>query len=194
MAQRNLPFRRILQEVEMVTPDGIGVVMAAKWRNQPIYERVTGYDLFQALLQVGETKGWSVFLLGASPDANAGAETKIKERFPGVRIVGRQHGYFPPEAEGRIVERIQEAKPDLLVVAMGAPRQEEWIARYREELPPMLMVGLGGSLDVMAGKVKRAPQWVQSIHMEWLYRLLKQPSRWKRMLDLPRFLYYAWKE
>jgi N-acetylglucosaminyldiphosphoundecaprenol N-acetyl-beta-D-mannosaminyltransferase len=193
IAQEKPAFRKLLDQAYVV-PYGIGIVYAARWTNQPITERITGIELLEAMMEKADAREWKVYLLGASPEANRLAAERLQERYPRARIVGRRDGYFRPEEEREIVEEIGRLRPDLLFVAMGAPRQDEWIAAHREELGVPLMMGVGGSFDVIAGLVKRAPVIWQRLHLEWLYRLLKQPSRWKRQLSIPLFVWAVWRE
>ncbi|WP_400162286.1 WecB/TagA/CpsF family glycosyltransferase [Brevibacillus sp. TJ4] len=188
IARENTSFRTVLDQAYVV-PDGIGIVYAAKWTNQPITERVTGVELLEALMAEADRHGWNVFLLGAAPDVVQLAAEKLGNRYPGARIVGYRDGYFRPEDEKQIVQEIAERQTQLLFVAMGAPKQDEWIARYRDQLGATLMMGVGGSFDVVSGKVKRAPLIWQKLHLEWLHRLLTMPSRWKRQLAIPRFVW-----
>ncbi len=187
IAQGNPDFQSVLDQAYVV-PDGIGIVYAAKWLNLPIYERVTGVELLAALMQKADEKQWKVYLLGAAPDVNRLAAEKLAQRYPHAQIVGRRDGYFRAEEDEIVAADIAIHKPDVLFVAMGAPRQDIWIAKHRHQLNTSLVMGVGGSFDVLAGTVKRAPSIWQKLHMEWLYRLLKQPSRWKRQLAIPRFV------
>ncbi|TDF97533.1 WecB/TagA/CpsF family glycosyltransferase [Paenibacillus piri] len=187
MAGQDDELKSIIGRAGMITADGIGVVMAAKWQGEPLEERVTGFDIFTGLLKSGNEKGYSVYLLGADEETNRKSAEVIAKQYPGVRIVGRQNGFFGKDEEAGVVAAIREAKPDILVVAMGAPYSEKWIYRYKSELQAKIAFGIGGSLDVLAGKVKRAPVIWQNLHLEWLYRLLAQPSRWRRQLVLPKF-------
>jgi len=188
IARDNRSFQNVLKQAYVV-PDGIGIIYAAKWTGQPITERVTGIELLEALMQQADQHHWNVYLLGAAPDVNRLAAEKLAQRYPGARVVGYRDGFFRKEEEEQIVQEIVERKPHLLFVAMGAPRQDEWIASRRAELQVPLMMGVGGSFDVIAGKVKRAPAVWQKLHLEWLYRLLSQPSRWQRQLAIPRFVW-----
>ncbi|WP_438448648.1 WecB/TagA/CpsF family glycosyltransferase [Gorillibacterium sp. sgz5001074] len=185
-------LRSIVDEAGHLTADGIGIVIASGWNGNRLPERVTGFDLMISLLELGGKKGWSFYLLGADPETNEKAAATILERYPGVTIAGRQHGFFKPEEEPRIVADIEAADPDILLVALGVPKAERWIYQHKPQLKTRLAMGVGGSLDVVAGKVKRAPVFWQKIHLEWLYRLMRQPSRWRRQLVLPRFAVRAW--
>jgi N-acetylglucosaminyldiphosphoundecaprenol N-acetyl-beta-D-mannosaminyltransferase len=164
-------------------------VYAAKWTGQPITERVTGIELLEALMKQADQHHWNVYLLGAAPDVNRLAAEKLAERYPGARVVGYRDGFFHKDEEEQIVQEIVERKPHLLFVAMGAPKQDQWIASHWLQLQVPLVMGVGGSFDVIAGKVKRAPVLWQKLHLEWMYRLLSQPSRWKRQLAIPRFVW-----
>ncbi|MFY0544198.1 WecB/TagA/CpsF family glycosyltransferase [Brevibacillus sp. H7] len=188
VARENKSFRTILEQAYVV-PDGIGIVYAAKWTNQPIRERVTGIELLEALMREADRKHWNVYLLGAAPDVNRLAAERLAERFLGARIVGYRDGYFQKNEEEKVAQEIAERKPHLLFVALGAPKQDEWISSYWDRLQVPLVMGVGGSFDVIAGKVKRAPVLWQKLHLEWMYRLLSQPSRWKRQLAIPRFVF-----
>lgn len=188
MALEQQEFMNIMRQAELVVPDGAGVVWAAKQKGQPVAERVAGIDLLHELLKVGEDDGWRVYLLGASPEVNATAAAKLREQYPGIEIVGHRHGYFTPEEDDDVVQDIRQAKPDLLFVASQLDRQEPWIYQYREQLQVPVMMGVGGSFDVIAGKVRRAPLYFRKLHLEWLYRLMSEPSRFVRMLALPKFV------
>lgn len=193
LARQNSDFRAILDQAYVV-PDGIGIVYAAKWLKLPIYERVTGVELLEALMQEANQRGWKVYLLGASPEVNRLAADKLALRYPKAAIVGHRDGFFRPEEEREIAREIAQLKPDLLFVATGVPKAEFWISGYWNELQVPFAMGVGGSFDVIAGKVKRAPKLWQRLHLEWLYRLLSQPSRWKRQLAIPRFIFTVLRE
>jgi len=179
---------KVIEEADLVTADGIGVVLASRLLGQPVPERVAGYDLMLAALKMASEGGRRVFFFGARPEVLEGALVATASRFPGVEIAGHRNGYFSPEAEEEIAAEIASAKPDLLLVALGVPKQELWVSRFRGKLPPCAVIGVGGSFDVLSGKIKRAPTWIQRLGLEWLYRILREPSRWKRALDLPLFL------
>lgn len=193
LARADRAFQSIVEQAYVV-PDGIGIVYAAKWTNQPIRERVTGVELLEALMAEANKHQWGVYLLGAKPDVIRLAAEKLAARYPNARIVGYRDGFFRAEDEEGIVQEIAEARPELLFVALGAPRQDEWMVKYRDRLNASLMMGVGGSFDVISGKVKRAPGIWQKLHLEWFYRLASQPSRWKRQLAIPRFVLTVLKE
>ncbi|GIP36545.1 WecB/TagA/CpsF family glycosyltransferase [Paenibacillus sp. J2TS4] len=190
--QHDQELKQIIHEAELVTPDGIGMVMAAKWKGEPVPERVTGYDLLLRLLEAGGQHGWSFYFLGTDEETNRKAVEIIRNRYPGVQIAGSHHGFFAPEEEDRLVTEIRKAQPDFLIVALGIPRAEKWIHHYKNQLGAKVAIGVGGSLDVIAGKVKGAPEIWKRLNLEWLYRLLRQPSRWRRQLVLPKFAVKAY--
>lgn len=177
----------IVNHAALVTADGTGVVWASGQLGRHLQERVTGIDLVYKICEKAPQKGWKLFILGSAPGVADAAADNIRKMYPGVEIVGTQHGYFKPEEEPEIVEMIKKSTPDVLFVALGAPKQEFWISKYMDELQVPVMLGIGGSMDVLSGNVKRAPEIWQKMNLEWLYRLLSQPSRWKRMLNLPKF-------
>ncbi|MFC5403611.1 WecB/TagA/CpsF family glycosyltransferase [Cohnella soli] len=183
----NPSFHRTLATADLVVPDGAGVVWAARRVKRPVQERVAGFDLMHELFAQGDKRGWSAYLLGASQEIIDAAYEKLKARYPGVRFVGHRDGYFTDKEDQEVVSAIREAKPDLLFVARATMNQEPWIEKYEAELGVPVIMGVGGSFDVVAGKLKRAPAIFRKLGMEWFYRLLQQPSRFKRMLVLPQF-------
>jgi N-acetylglucosaminyldiphosphoundecaprenol N-acetyl-beta-D-mannosaminyltransferase len=186
-ALKDPDYFSVLKQADVVTPDGIGIVIGAKLLGTPIQERLTGYDLMWRLFQLSAEKGYKVYFLGAAPDVIEEAARRAVEAVPGLRLVGYHHGYFDVD-DRCVIEEIKEREPDILLVGLGFPKQEKWIERFGPELKKGLMIGVGGSFDVLAGKVKRAPLLWRKLYLEWLYRLIQQPSRWRRMLALPRFL------
>lgn len=185
--QKDTQLRAIVDEAGLVTADGIGIVIVSKVRGGHLPERVTGCDLLYKLLEAGNQRQWSFYLLGADEATSQRAVEVIHQNYPGAIIRGRHHGFFNPDEELDIVEEISAAAPDFLIVALGAPYAERWIHKYKDHLNAKIAIGVGGSLDIIAGRVKRAPEAWQRLHMEWLYRLIQQPSRWRRQLLLPRF-------
>ncbi len=185
-------YLQLLQKVDIVIPDGIGVLIASKkWGKAAIPERVAGFDLLLELMKVANEKGSKVFLLGADEEVNEASFKRLEEDYPNAKLVGRYNGFFKKNEEEHVLNRIMETKPDILFVALGFPKQEEWIAIHKDTLHIPIMMGVGGSFDVLAGKVKRAPLIWQKIGLEWLYRVLQEPRRWKRVLVLPLFLIKA---
>ncbi|SMG45849.1 WecB/TagA/CpsF family glycosyltransferase [Paenibacillus aquistagni] len=186
----NTSFMQVMNQADLIVPDGSGVVWAANVGGQPLKERVTGFDLLHELMKAGETRGYRVYLLGASPDVIQAAHERLHDMYPGVQIVGSRDGFFGPAEDEAVVSEIALLEPDILFVARGADTQEPWIAKYRHRLNSTIMMGVGGSFDVISGRTKRAPKWVQNLKLEWFYRLVKEPKRFLRMLALPKF---AWK-
>lgn len=184
-ASNNEEFTAVLNSADMIIPDGIGVVYGAKILGSPIKERVAGYDLVCNLFPVMAKKGQSVYLLGAKPGVAETAAQNLVKKYPGLVIAGTHDGYFKDDNE--VIEDINRAKPDFLMVCLGFPKQENWIYENRERINAKLAIGAGGCLDVFAGTVQRAPEFYCKHGIEWLYRLVKQPSRFVRMLALPKF-------
>ena len=187
LAQEDRELAAILRKARLVVPDGAGVVWAAKRQGYTRIERVTGYDLAQNLLAEAAKKGYRVFMFGSQPDIVAQAKTMAEACYPGLCICGTRHGFFTEQDEPAIIQTIKAAKPDILLAALGVPKQEKWLNRNLEKLNVPVCMGVGGTFDVMAGAVKRAPLWMQRTSLEWLFRLLCQPQRAIRMLALPRF-------
>ena len=188
MAQQDNVLADILRSAALVVPDGAGVVWAARQLGRTVPQRVAGYDLVQKLLSVSGHKGYRLYFLGAAPGIAAKAKLYAEQKHPGVAIVGVRDGYFQPADEDAVIAEITECRPDILLVALGVPRQEKWLANNLGRLRVPVVMGVGGTFDVMAGVVTRAPAWMQQSGLEWLYRLLKQPHRALRMLALPRFV------
>lgn len=188
-AQDNSQLRELINGADLVTPDGVGIVWAGNTLGYSITERVTGIDLLYNLCQQGAVKGWGIYLLGAEPGIAEQAAARLAEQYAGLKICGTHHGYFAEEEIDAVLKDVRQAAPDILFVALGAPRQEFFIQRYKEGLQVPVCIGVGGSLDVVAGVKKRAPQWAIRLNLEWLYRLLAEPGRWKRQLVLPRFVW-----
>ena len=184
-ARNNEEMHRLLSQADLLTPDGIGVVYASKIMGDSVKERVSGFDIASALLKRIQNGEHSLYLLGGKPGVADLAAENIKKQYPNIKILGTHDGYFT-DAEP-IVSEIADLAPDLLFVCLGSPKQEQFAVDYRERLNCKLMMGLGGSLDVFAGTVKRAPVFFQKLGLEWFYRLCKQPSRFVRMLSLPHF-------
>ncbi|WP_182199831.1 WecB/TagA/CpsF family glycosyltransferase [Paraliobacillus salinarum] len=185
-AYENKSFKEYLNQATYITADGIGIVKAAQLLNNPLPGRVTGYDTMMQLLTKANEQAYKIFLLGAHPDTLQKTVANIERDYPNVQIVGTQDGYFDWD-NNDIADRIADVKPDITFVALGVPKQEKWIAENISKFDSGIFMGIGGSFDVIAGTVKRAPAFWQKLNLEWLYRLLKQPSRWRRMLALPRF-------
>lgn len=181
-------LRRILNASALVVPDGAGTVWAARHLGHAMPERVAGYDLAQELLRCAPAEGRRVYFFGAAPGVAEKAKAKAEQLYPGIEIVGVRNGFFSPADNAAIIAEIRAARPDLLLVALGVPKQEKWIAAHLAELDVPVAIGVGGTLDVMAGVMKRAPLWMQKAKLEWLFRGLMQPKRAGRLLALPKFV------
>lgn len=195
-AKSNQKLMKILNEGSLVIPDGIGLVHAARLKNKPLQGRVTGFDLSLEILDLADKYGYSVYLLGGEEGIAKKASEEIMKKYPGAKIAGYHNGYFKGahinqaghEEELKIIEEINASNADILFVGFGAPKQEYWIEENKSRLKTKLVIGNGGTMDVIAGKVKRAPEIYQKLGLEWLYRLLKDPKRIKRQLALPKFI------
>ena len=186
LARRRADLAAALNGADLVIPDGIGVVYASRILGTPLPERVPGIELTQALLQRAAKRELPVYLLGAKPGVAERAAENLRGEYPGLRVVGCGDGYFTED--GPVLENIRASGARLILVCLGFPRQELWMAAHRGEVGDALMLGVGGSMDVFAGDVERAPEAWRRAGLEWLYRLLKQPSRIKRMVKLPLFM------
>ena len=181
-------LRHILNEAALVVPDGAGTVWAAHHLGYEMPERVAGFDLAQELMRIAPGKKQRVFFFGSAPGVAEKAKAKAEELYPGIEIVGVRNGYFSADDEPEIIAEIKAAKPDLLLAALGVPKQEKWLYQHRDELGVPVSIGVGGTLDVMAGVMKRAPLWMQKAKLEWLFRGALQPKRAGRLLALPKFV------
>lgn len=186
-------YMAILKKADYITADGIGIVKGARMLDTPIVERVAGYDLMLALLKEADIGNRSVYLLGANQTTIEKTAKKLSKDYPQINLVGYHHGYFDI-ADESILNEVLAAKPDLLFVGLGFSRQEKWIQQYLEHADKGLAMGVGGAFDAYTGVVKRAPSIFIKLNLEWFYRLIKQPSRFKRMLVLPKFLMAVRKE
>ena len=186
LARKMPELREAVNNADLVIPDGIGIIYAARILGTPLKERVPGIELTQELLAYAASEQLPVFLLGAKPGVAERAGERLREKYPGLEIAGCGDGYFKEDAP--VLERLRASGARLILVCLGFPRQELWMAAHRGEVGEALMLGVGGSMDVFAGDVKRAPEAWRKAGLEWLYRLLTQPSRIKRMIKLPIFL------
>jgi N-acetylglucosaminyldiphosphoundecaprenol N-acetyl-beta-D-mannosaminyltransferase len=194
-ARRNRAFRRVLAAADLATPDGFGIILAARWRGTPLRGRVTGIDLTERIAAEAARRGWSLFLLGAAPGVAERAAAALQRANPGLRIAGCYAGSPRPSDEPPIRERILAARPDVLLVAYGHPAQDLWIARNQPLLRVPVAIGVGGTFDELAGVVPRAPALVQRLGLKWLYRLIVQPWRWRRIMTAaPLFLWTVLRE
>lgn len=189
LAREDDDYRTLLNEADLVLPDGIGIVYAAKILRQPIAARVPGIDFAAGLMEALAQDGRRLYLLGAKPSVAQKAAACLSEQYPGLVICGTGDGYFKDSEV--VAEQLRAAAADVVFVCLGAPKQEHWMAEFGPRSGAKLMVGLGGALDVFSGEVQRAPAVWQKLGLEWGYRLLHQPSRLSRMAKMPRFLLTA---
>lgn len=186
-AQRNADFRRAINAAALVVADGIGVVWATRYLKAPTPERITGVDTLVELARRCAATGYRIYLLGAAPGVAEEAAARLQRLAPGLQIAGTYAGSPAPAEEEEIIERVRAARADVLCVAYGAPAQDLWIYRNLSRLPAALAIGVGGAYDFISGRQQRAPRLMQRLGIEWLYRLYREPWRWRRMLALPRF-------
>jgi len=187
LAQDDEEFKRTLNSADMIVPDGIGVVIASSFYSQKLPERVPGFDIMADLLAWGASRGWKFYFLGGKPGVVERAKANVEKVYPNINVVGIHNGYFDEQKEEEIIAHINLCSPNIILVGMGAPLQEKWIFKNRKKVNARLAIGVGGALDILAGKAKRAPELFTRFGLEWLYRLLKEPSRLKRMPVIPIF-------
>lgn len=194
-AQRSPAFRAVLAQAALATADGFGLLLVARLRGRRLRGRVTGVALVERIAAEAARAGWSLFLLGAAPGVAERAAAALQARHPGLHIAGCYAGSPRPADEPGIRVLVAEARPDVLLVAYGHPAQDLWIARNQAALGVPVAIGVGGVFDYLAGVVPRAPAWMRWIGLEWLYRLIRQPSRWRRIVvAVPVFLWAALRE
>ena len=187
-AQKDEEFFNILKQSSLSTPDSIGVIIGAKLQKKSFPERIPGQAYFRKIIELSNEKGYSIYLLGGEPEIVKKAKENLLKLYPNVNIVGFHDGYFDENEEKEVIKEINQLQPNVLFVALGAPKQEKWIAKHRHELKVDVAAGQGGTYDYEAGKIKRAPKWVQKIGIEWLWRLVRQPKRIVRQSVLPIYL------
>lgn len=186
IARKDSEYKNILNSADVVTPDGIGIVYASKMLKGNIEKRAAGFDIVTGIIkELDKTKG-SVFLFGGKPGVAEKAAEKLGEKYSGLVIAGTHNGYF--DDDSGIIEEIKNSQPDLLLVCLGAPKQEKWIYKNKDILNAKILIGAGGSMDVLAENVRRAPDVFIKFGAEWLYRLIKEPKRITRMIKIPLFL------
>jgi len=186
-AQKDEKLMDLINHATYQIPDGIGIVLASKLNKGSVTSRVTGVEMMERLNEHAAKKGYRVFLYGASEEVVISAKKTLEGRYPTLCIADYENGYITDNEQ--LVQKINDSKADILFVAMGSPKQELWIYKYMEQLNVKVFQGVGGSFDVLAGKVKRAPEGFQKLGLEWLYRLMKEPKRIKRQMALPKFLF-----
>lgn len=193
--RKDAELKASVESCDIVNIDGMGVVWGARFIGHEVPERVAGVDLFHELLAMSAREGFKVFLLGAKEDVVAETARRVADEYPGLNLVGFHHGYFWDD-ETAVVEKVRSSGADLLFVAISSPKKENFIARWREKLGVKFVMGVGGTFDVVAGRVKRAPHWMQRAGLEWFYRVLQEPGRmWKRYLVTnAKFTWYLIRE
>lgn len=187
-AQKDKAFFDILKSAKLATPDSVGIEIAAKLQKNPLKQRIPGQAYFRKILELGEKLGWTFYFLGGKEDTPQKAVENIQKIYPNLKIIGYHEGFFEKDAEEEVIKEINTLQPNILFVAMGAPRQEKWIYHHKNELKVDIAAGQGGTLDYEAGNIKRAPKEIQKLGIEWLWRLILQPSRIRRMIVLPIYL------
>lgn len=188
-------LKAVVNDCPLVNADGASIVWAAKVLGVPVPERVAGIDLFLHLVELAASKGYKVYLFGATEEVVSEVKTRLEDRFPGVEIVGARNGYFDETDEEKIVEDIASSGADMVFVAFSSPKKEFWVNKYLDQLNVPFVMGVGGSFDVVAGKTSRAPQWMQDHGLEWLYRFIQEPRRlWRRyIVGNIRFVRLVWR-
>jgi N-acetylglucosaminyldiphosphoundecaprenol N-acetyl-beta-D-mannosaminyltransferase len=176
-ASKDPELRRIINECALINVDGMPVVWASRLLGKPLKERVSGIDLFEALVDRAAEKGWRVFFLGARDEVVRGVKDHYERTLPGLQIAGYRNGYWTQQEEAEVVKLIAKSRPDLLFVAITSPKKEQFLGRYQAEMKIPFAMGVGGTFDVVIGKVKRAPVWMQQSGLEWFYRFLQEPRR-----------------
>ncbi|WP_169307452.1 WecB/TagA/CpsF family glycosyltransferase [Chitiniphilus eburneus] len=176
-AHRDPALKQIINECALINADGMPVVWASKLLGRPLKERVTGVDLFENLMRHSAEQGWRVFLLGAREEVVSAVADKFQAQYPALQLAGYRNGYWKPEEEAEVVRQVAEARPDILFVAITSPKKEHFLGRYQEQMKVPFAMGVGGTFDVMVGKTRRAPVWMQKTGFEWFYRFLQEPRR-----------------
>lgn len=190
-SQKDRELKDIINSASLRVADGISMVVVSRILGKPLRERVTGIDLMLKIVEQSSKKGRKIFLLGSKEEIVKEAAVKLLAKYSGISIVGIHHGYFGEDI--KVIKAIKDTKPDILFVGLGAGRQEKWLSKHLNELNVPVAMVIGGSLDVISGQKKRAPKWIQALYIEWLYRLITEPNRWKRQLALPQFLWLMFK-
>lgn len=186
-AYKDPEFAEILNSADLLTADGIGVVYASRILGDPLESRAAGFDIACGVIDRISESGHRLYLFGGKPGVAEQAKRNLEAKYPFIQIVGTRNGYFKPEESSIIVNEINSVGADIVFVCLGAPKQEMWISENQNRLRARVLMGIGGSLDVFAGEVERAPEVWCNLGLEWLYRLIKEPWRFKRMLALPKF-------
>ncbi len=194
-AQSDSELAAVLNNADLAVPDGAGIVLASRLlSDKKLTQRVAGFDLMERLFSTAVNEGYSIYLLGGEPGIADRASAAIRNDFPGIEICGFHHGYLDQQEQQAVIKDINSYQPDLLFVGMGVPLQEKFLQKNKNDLAVGIGMTVGGSFDVLAGKTERAPVWMQKAYLEWLFRLLKEPSRLSRMIALPHFVLMVFRE
>jgi N-acetylglucosaminyldiphosphoundecaprenol N-acetyl-beta-D-mannosaminyltransferase len=193
-AQKDDELKSTINEADLVTPDGSGIIKGARILGTPLIERVSGVDLAKEMCRMSAEQDFSIYFLGAEPGIAKAAAENLAKTFSGMKIAGTHDGYFKQDCDAEVADLVKSSGAKVLLVAMGIPRQEKFIKRYMHKMGVCVAMGVGGSFDVFSGKVKRAPVWFQNHGLEWLYRLVKDPSKISKVSVLPKFLMMIYRE
>lgn len=194
VARRDAGFMEVLRRGDMILPESVGIVLAARIFGHRLRGRVTGIDTATAVFKRVKDMGISVYFYGGAPGVAETAKARVEEAYPGLSVAGVSHGFLDEDGQRAMIEEIKRLSPQILLVGTGSPRQERFIDRHKAELPCKLLMGVGGAFDVMSGRLRRAPAIFRKLNLEWLYRLVREPSRLKRQLQLPLFMLVVLKE
>ncbi|MBZ2176031.1 WecB/TagA/CpsF family glycosyltransferase [Schnuerera sp. xch1] len=195
-AKEDDSLRDLINKNDLVIPDGIGLIYGSRIGNKPLKERVTGFDLSIKILEIANKEGYSIFLLGGKEGIAQKAGENIVKQYPNIKLLGSHHGYFKGchigynnhEEELKVLDEINELKPDIIFVGLGFPKQEIWISENKDRLNGNIIIGNGGTIDILSGSTNRAPEVFQRLGLEWFYRLVQEPSRIRRQIVLPKFI------
>lgn len=193
-AERDPELKDLIENASVVVPESWGISWASRQIGQPLDQFIPGIDLLLALCRLSAEASQSIFLLGAKPGVAEGAAEALRNQFPSLRIAGVHHGYFSQAEEANVIEQICQARPTYLFVGMSVPSQEKWIRRNLAALQVPIVMGVGGSFDVLSGQLKRAPRWMRRLGIEWVFRTLQEPWRLGRIKGLPVFMWKVLKE
>ncbi len=191
MALRDQQFAEIINGADLAVTDGMPLIWLTRLLKTPVPQRITGCDLIYSFSRLAAEKGYSIFILGGQPGVAEEAARRLCQMNPGLKVAGTHHGYFTAAEEPGVVELVRQSRPQFLFVALGSPKQDFWVHRWKKELAVPVSIGIGGTLDVVTGRLKRAPVWMQRASLEWFYRLKQEPRRlWRRYIleDVPTAL------
>ena len=188
MAQEDADLRAIVANADLITPDSEGILWASRQQGQSLPERVSGVEIVERLCERSSQQGQKLYFLGAAPGVADAAKARMEAKYPGAQIVGTRNGFFTDADLPQVLDDIRACRPDVLCVAMGIPKQEKWIAKHRDALGVPVLIGVGGTLDVLSDTVKRAPKAMRQLKLEWLWRVLKNPRKIGKVMLLPRFV------